>query len=424
MSSRNPLLFPVLATALVFISSPLVAFGAENDRSRDVSIDFDAALAGLMFDPATTDGNGGAGGWANGLLDSAEMALVATVLAGGAGDARATDIQSRAVVAWTQALESATRDVEALSEEFPTAATVVAGYAMVGTESSFEFIAAMTRSFGAPLDGEYSKARALGNLFGPDGDADGDGFSNRLEYSTSISRGVAAYVEAALDPSLVPDAEAAAAAVDTTPERRQRVGIVLFPGFEVLDVYGPIEMWGYVPEFELVTIAETAGPVVSAQGVETIASHSFASAPELDLLMVPGGAGTLVAKKSDAMLDFLRKRHEEAEITTSVCTGSFLLAAAGILDGRRATSNKFHFHHARTTGNDVEWIEEARWVDDGDLVTSSGVSAGMDMALHIVARLYGEARAEQLATGTEYIWNRDPGNDPFAASARSLHAGD
>ncbi|MEM1182155.1 MAG: hypothetical protein AAGM22_27655 [Acidobacteriota bacterium] len=75
----------------------------------------------------------------------------------------------------------------------------------------------------------------------------------------------------------------------------------------------------------------------------------------------------------------------------------------------------------RETRDAVDWIEKARWVDDGDLVISSGVSAGMDMALHVVARLFGEPQAEQIATWTEYVWNRDPGNDPFAASAHSSH---
>ncbi|MEO1367421.1 MAG: DJ-1/PfpI family protein, partial [Acidobacteriota bacterium] len=85
------------------------------------------------------------------------------------------------------------------------------------------------------------------------------------------------------------------------------------------------------------------------------------------------------------------------------------------------TSNKLHFHRARESRGAVDWIEKARWVDDGDVVTSSGVSAGMDMALHVVSRLFGVEQAEQIATWTEYVWNRDPGNDPFVVSAG--HAG-
>ncbi|MCG8455443.1 MAG: DJ-1/PfpI family protein [Holophagales bacterium] len=219
------------------------------------------------------------------------------------------------------------------------------------------------------------------------------------------------------------DTSASAVAGEAPPAEKKRVGVVLFPGFEVLDVYGPVEMWGYVPGFELVTVAEKAGPVESSHGIETVAEHSFDSAPELHLLLVPGGAGTRSAMQDPKMLDFLRSRHAEAELTTSVCTGALLLAAAGILDGREATSNKLHFQLARESSDAVKWIEEARWVDDGDVVTSSGVTAGMDMALYIIERLYGETLAERLAHGTEYVWNRDPSNDPFAAPARQQQGG-
>ncbi|MEM6453965.1 MAG: DJ-1/PfpI family protein [Acidobacteriota bacterium] len=220
-----------------------------------------------------------------------------------------------------------------------------------------------------------------------------------------------------------PQAEPAAAAPQAEPATRdasdakKQVGVLLYPGFEVLDVYGPVEMWGYVPEFELVMIAKEAGPVMSSHGIATVATHGFDDAPDLDLLMVPGGAGTFPAMQDDATLDFIRRQHDHAELTTSVCTGAMLLAATGILDGRRATSNKLFFAQARLGRPAVRWNASARWVDDGDIVTASGVTAGMDMALHVVARYFGRTRAEQLATGTEYIWNDDPDNDPFAASA-------
>jgi transcriptional regulator GlxA family with amidase domain len=98
----------------------------------------------------------------------------------------------------------------------------------------------------------------------------------------------------------------------------------------------------------------------------------------------------------------------------SVCSGSALLAKAGLLDGRRATSNKQYFQIAQSAGPKVEWIRKARWVDDGNRVTSSGVSAGIDMALHVIERLYGTKTAENMAKLTEYQWHRDADNDPFA----------
>jgi transcriptional regulator GlxA family with amidase domain len=114
------------------------------------------------------------------------------------------------------------------------------------------------------------------------------------------------------------------------------------------------------------------------------------------------------------MLEFLRERAAQAERMLSVCTGSALLAKAGLLDGRRATSNKQFFDLARQQGPKVQWVEEARWVEDGKFVTASGVSAGTDMELGVIAGLYGRNVAEQIAALTEYEWQSDPTRDPFA----------
>lgn len=202
-------------------------------------------------------------------------------------------------------------------------------------------------------------------------------------------------------------------------DNARTVGVLLYEGFELLDVFGPLEMWAYVPELELVMVAEQAGPVKSGQGVEVVAEYSYSDCPEIDILMVPGGAGTFRELSNQATLDFIRDRHAQAEITTSVCTGSALLAKAGILDGRKATSNKQFFSLATDQSDAVEWIWEARWVDDGDIITSSGVSAGIDMALHLISRLYGEITAQAIADGTEYVWHKDPADDPFARMLRS-----
>jgi transcriptional regulator GlxA family with amidase domain len=131
-------------------------------------------------------------------------------------------------------------------------------------------------------------------------------------------------------------------------------------------------------------------------------------------LLVPGGFGTRTEWANPALIAFLRERAPKAEVTMSVCTGSALLAAAGLLDGRRATSNKMFFHEVTAAGPQVEWVREARWVEDGRYVTSSGVSAGIDMALAVIARLYGAKTSEDLALATEYEWHRDASWDPFA----------
>ena len=200
----------------------------------------------------------------------------------------------------------------------------------------------------------------------------------------------------------------------TKPTRR--LGAILYESFELLDLYGPLEMFGCLaPDVEIVTVAQAKGPVASTPGVATVATFDFDDCPPLDLLLLPGGIGTVRELGNPALLDFLRKRSPEAEVTMSVCSGSALLARAGLLDGRAATSNKVYFQLAASQSDRVEWRTAARWVEDGPFATSSGVSAGTDMALAVIARLYGRERAEQIAIQTEYTWHTDADRDPFAA---------
>ena len=130
--------------------------------------------------------------------------------------------------------------------------------------------------------------------------------------------------------------------------------------------------------------------------------------------MVPGGVGTRIELLNPVLLDYLRDQDQRTQVTTSVCTGSALLAKAGLLKGHKATSNKNAFSLAVDQDPSVDWIVKARWVDDGKYVTSSGVSAGTDMALGLVAKLYGKARAQALARSLEYEWHEDLTVDPFA----------
>ncbi len=192
------------------------------------------------------------------------------------------------------------------------------------------------------------------------------------------------------------------------------LGAIFYEGFELLDMYGPLEMFGSVgPELSIVTVAEQAGPVASFQGPKSLAEYGFDDCPPLDLVLLPGGFGTIAQLGNEALLEFLRARGDEAQVTMSVCSGSAILAKAGVLDGLRATSNKQFFALATGQGEKVDWVTEARWVDAGRFVTSSGVSAGMDMALAVIERLFGSERAESIAVLTEYEWHRDPTWDPF-----------
>ena len=196
------------------------------------------------------------------------------------------------------------------------------------------------------------------------------------------------------------------------------VCVLLFEGFELLDVFGPLEAWGMHAEMAgactIVMVAQEAGAVKSAQGPRAMADYALADCPRIDVILVPGGIGTRREINNLPLLEWLRRRAAEAEIVTSVCTGAALLARAGLLDGRRATSNKLSFEWVTEQGPAVEWIKQARWVEDGKFATSSGVSAGIDMALAIIARMAGAEAAERAAIAMEYEWHRDAAWDPFA----------
>jgi putative intracellular protease/amidase len=200
----------------------------------------------------------------------------------------------------------------------------------------------------------------------------------------------------------------------TTAQAPRTLGAILYERFELLDLFGPLEMFGGLgPELRIVTVAERRGPVGSSQGPKTLAEHDFGDCPALDLILLPGGFGTVEQLGNEALHAFLRQRSARAEVTMSVCSGSAILARAGLLDGRRATSNKQFFDLARGQSAKVDWVTEARWVEDGPFATSSGVSAGTDMALGVIARLYGKERAQAIADLTEYEWQSDPTRDPF-----------
>jgi len=194
-------------------------------------------------------------------------------------------------------------------------------------------------------------------------------------------------------------------------------GVVLFEGFELLDVFGPLEAWGMLANMgkcKITTVSERSGAVTSAQGPKAIAEFGFNDCPHLDLILIPGGIGTRKEISNRVLLDWLTSRAEKAEVVTTVCTGTAILAHTGLLDGRRATTNKRAFKWVAEQRANVNWVREARWVEDGKFATSSGVSAGIDMALAVMARLYGAQTAEAIAIAMEYEWHRDANWDPFA----------
>lgn len=195
----------------------------------------------------------------------------------------------------------------------------------------------------------------------------------------------------------------------------RRVGVVLFDGFELLDVFGPVELLSRLPDaYPITFIAPVAGPVRSSQGVEVIATEALGDAPAADIALVPGGIGTRALVDEPDVLRTLAGWASRAPLVASVCTGSGLLAAAGLLDGYRATSNKMAFGWAASQGPDVSWVARARWVHDRDRWTASGVAAGMDMTAALIAHLSGMQEAERAAREIELEIHTDPEWDPFA----------
>ena len=149
---------------------------------------------------------------------------------------------------------------------------------------------------------------------------------------------------------------------------------------------------------------------------QVVATHSFTTAPPLDVLIVPGGIGeaTLLEHNDRAIEDFIAARFESTEYILSVCTGASFLARSGILNGKRATANKAVWKTATAWGENITWVPSARWVEDGKVWTSSGVSAGMDMMVAFLRRVYGDARVNGVVNGAEYLANVDASWDPFS----------
>jgi transcriptional regulator GlxA family with amidase domain len=198
-------------------------------------------------------------------------------------------------------------------------------------------------------------------------------------------------------------------------QSKRSIGVVLFHDFELLDVFGPLEMFGLLPEHFTIRMVAEQGPITaSRQGPRSVIDQEFGDDHQFDILLVPGGMGTRQQVANPVLLKWLRDQSAGAQYVTSVCTGSALLASAGLLDGVKATTNKAAFAWATEQGKQVAWQKQARWVEDGKFFTSSGVSAGIDMSQALIAKLLGQEVAQQVALWAEYDWHEDPDWDPFA----------
>ena len=192
------------------------------------------------------------------------------------------------------------------------------------------------------------------------------------------------------------------------------IGMLIFEGAEELDFVGPWEVFTMAAkvrdDIRVVTIAERAGPVACAKGMRVLPDHTLGDAPELDVVLVPGGIGTRREVDNPVVIDWLRKIAPRLDWVTSVCTGALLLCGAGFATGRRVTTHWAFIDDLRKRYPDVEVLADVRYVRDGNLCTAAGVSAGIDLALWLTGQIWGIDTARKTQRAMEY----DPA-PPYAA---------
>jgi putative intracellular protease/amidase len=180
-----------------------------------------------------------------------------------------------------------------------------------------------------------------------------------------------------------------------------QIAIVVYPGFTALDFIGPYEVLRNLPDAEVRFVWHEQGPIAADSGVLLIgATHSFDETPSPDILLVPGGVTTFEHARDEKLLDWVRRAHETATWTASVCSGSVILAAAGLLEGKRATSHWLAVPMLKSFG--VTPVSDQRIVHEGSIVTGAGVSAGIDLGMWLAGEIVGEARAKAIQLAIEY----------------------
>ncbi|KAI8799810.1 transcriptional regulator [Cladochytrium replicatum] len=239
------------------------------------------------------------------------------------------------------------------------------------------------------------------------------------------------------------------------PTHELTIAAVLFPGFAPLDLFGPIEFLNALSAFtniKIILVSEHGGTVsskpepnkgpsmmskikakrrfldedlersrkmsmanVAAQRVDTDYSFEQAQAINIDILFIPGGSGTRSEINNDNLISFIRQRGELASLILTVCTGAALAAKAGLLEGKKATTNKWLFGWvaSATEGCGVDWVTKARWVEDGKIISSSGVAAGMDMINYFIEKFFDKSLAQRIADSLEYEPQTSPEYDSF-----------
>ena len=192
----------------------------------------------------------------------------------------------------------------------------------------------------------------------------------------------------------------------------KNVAVLIFDEVEVLDFCGPFEVFSVtgrrdnLTPFNVYTVAESDGPVIARNNLSVNPTHMFSNCPQPDILLVPGGYGTRREMHNPVLIDWVRRSAEKSEIVLSVCTGALILAKAGMLDGLSATTHHGAIELLKEVAPRTDVLESERVVDNGRIVLSAGISAGIDMSLYVVSRLLGMGQAEETATYMEYDWSK------------------
>jgi putative intracellular protease/amidase len=215
--------------------------------------------------------------------------------------------------------------------------------------------------------------------------------------------------------SLSARAQATKAAPNSRPEGQKpatrNLAILIFDGVQIIDYTGPYETFGHVytgdaPAFNVYTVSEKSGAITTAMGMSVNPKYGFENAPEPDILLVPGGdvEGQL---ENPAVIKWVQDKSKGAEVVLSVCNGAFILAKAGLLDGLEATTTANLIPSFRKFAPKTRVVDDRRFVDNGKVITTAGLSSGIDGSLHLIERLFGRGTAQMAALGMEYNWDPD-----------------
>jgi putative intracellular protease/amidase len=203
----------------------------------------------------------------------------------------------------------------------------------------------------------------------------------------------------------------AAPAPEQKKPGQRNLAILLFEGVQIIDYTGPFETFGHVynedtPAFNIYTVSEKGTTITTAMGMSVNPKYSFETAPEPDVMMIPGG-NVNPHLDNPAVINWVREKSKNAEIVLSVCNGAFFLGKAGLLDGLQATTTAGLIPALRKLAIKTQVVDDQRFVDNGKIITAAGLSSGIDGALHVIERLFGKGTAQMAALGMEYNWEPD-----------------